>query len=123
MNQLKRDLNRSIKRVSIAVLILFVILLVNVNYLQAVEAPSLANGQLNDRTEYDQTQVQRGDIVTQDGVTIAGTKQVNGSLFKYQRTYSDGAVYAPVDGFSATTPPTCCTPLIVLPCRVCCSPW
>ena len=53
MNQLKRDLNRSIRRVSIAVLILFLILLVNVNYLQAVEAPSLANGQLNDRTEYD----------------------------------------------------------------------
>jgi len=99
VNQLKRDLNRSIRRVSIAVLILFLILLVNVNYLQAVEAPSLANGQLNDRTEYDQTQVQRGDIVTQDGVTIAGTKQVNGSLFKYQRTYSNGPAYAPVTGY------------------------
>ena len=98
MNQLKRDLNRSIRRVSIAVLILFLILLVNVNYLQAVEAPSLANGQLNDRTEYDQTQVQRGDIVTQDGVTIAGTKQVKAGLFKYQRTYSNGPVYAPVTG-------------------------
>ncbi|HEY5396569.1 MAG TPA: penicillin-binding transpeptidase domain-containing protein [Trebonia sp.] len=99
MNQLKRDLNRSIKRVSIAVLILFVILLVNVNYLQAVEAPSLANGQLNNRTEYDQTQVQRGNIVTQDGVTIAGTKQVKAGLFKYQRTYSDGPAYAPVTGY------------------------
>ena len=99
MNQLKRDLNRSIRRVSIAVLILFVILLVNVNYLQAVEAPSLANGQLNDRTEYDQTQVQRGNIVTQDGVTIAGTKQASGSLFKYQRTYADGPAYAPVTGY------------------------
>jgi peptidoglycan glycosyltransferase len=98
VNQLKRDLNRPIKRVSIAVLILFLILLVNVNYLQAVEAPSLANGQLNDRTEYDQSQVQRGDIATQDGVTIAGTKAVNGS-FKYQRTYSDGPVYAPVTGY------------------------
>ena len=64
MNQLKRDLNRSIKRVSIAVLILFLILLVNVNYLQAVEAPSLAGGPENPRAEYDQTQIQRGDIVT-----------------------------------------------------------
>ncbi len=99
MNQLKRDLNRSIRRVSIAVLILFLILLVNVNYLQAVDAPSLANGQLNDRTEYNQTQVQRGNIVTQDGVTIAGTKQVNGALFKYRRTYADGPVYAPVTGY------------------------
>ena len=105
MNQLKRDLNRSIKRVSIAVLILFLILLVNVNYLQAVEAPSLANGQLNDRTEYDQTQVQRGNIVTQDGVTIAGTKQVNGGLFKYRRTYSNGPAYAPVTGYDTIFTP------------------
>jgi peptidoglycan glycosyltransferase len=98
VNQLKRDLNRPIKRVSIAVLILFLILLVNVNYLQAVEAPSLANGQLNDRTEYNQSQVRRGSIVTKDGVTIAGTKAVNGA-FKYQRTYPDGPVYAPVTGY------------------------
>jgi penicillin-binding protein A len=106
VNQLKRDLNRSIRRVSIAVLILFLILLVNVNYLQAVEAPNLANGQLNDRTEYDQTQVQRGDIVTQDGVTIAGTKQVNGGLFKYQRTYSNGPAYAPVTGYDTIFSPS-----------------
>jgi penicillin-binding protein A len=98
VNQLKRDLNRPIKRVSIAVLILFLILLVNVNYLQAVDAPSLANGQLNDRTEYNQSQVQRGNIVTQDGVTIAGTKPATGA-FKFQRTYSDGPAYAPVTGY------------------------
>jgi penicillin-binding protein A len=98
VNQLKRDLNRPIKRISIAVLVLFLILLVDVNYLQAVEAPSLANGPLNDRTEYNDSQVQRGDIVTADGVTIAGTK-ASGDSFKYLRTYSDGRVYAPVTGY------------------------
>lgn len=100
MNQLKRDLNRPIRRVSIAVLVLFLVLLVNVNYLQAVEAPSLANGQLNDRTEYNNSQVQRGSIVTADGVTIASSKPTgNNAGFKYQRSYSDGAVYAPVTGY------------------------
>jgi penicillin-binding protein A len=98
VNQLKRDLNRPIKRVSIAVLVLFIVLLVNVNYLQAVEAPSLANGQLNDRTEYNDSQVQRGNIVTADGVTIATSKPSNDG-FKYQRSYSDGLVYAPVTGY------------------------
>ena len=67
-------MNRSIKRISLAVLVMFVVLLVNVNYLQAVEAPSLANRPLNDRTEYEQNQVQRGNIVTADGVTIATSK-------------------------------------------------
>jgi peptidoglycan glycosyltransferase len=98
VNQLKRDLNRPIKRVSIAVLVLFLVLLVNVNYLQAVDAPSLANGPLNDRTEYNNSQVQRGSIVTADGVTIASSK-ASSDAFKYQRTYSDGAVYAPVTGY------------------------
>ena len=37
--------------------------------------------------------------MTQDGVTIAGTKQVNGGLFKYKRTYADGPAYAPVTGY------------------------
>ena len=100
MNQLKRDLNRPIKRVSIAVLVLFLILLVNVNYLQAVDANSLANGQLNDRTEYNNSQIQRGNIVTADGVTIAGTKAANNnSGFKYQRTYSDGTFFFNVTGY------------------------
>ncbi|HEX9040772.1 MAG TPA: penicillin-binding transpeptidase domain-containing protein [Trebonia sp.] len=91
-------MNRSIKRVSLAVLVMFVVLLVNVNYLQAVQAPSLANRPLNDRTEYEQNQIQRGNIVTADGKAIATTKPSN-DLFKYQRVYPGGAVYAPVTGY------------------------
>jgi penicillin-binding protein A len=91
-------MNRSIKRVSLAVLVMFVVLLVNVNYLQAVQAPSLANRPLNDRTEYEQNQIQRGNIVTADGVTIATTKPSN-DLFKYQRVYPGGSMYAPVTGY------------------------
>ena len=100
MNQLKRDLNRPIKRVSIAVLVLFLVLLVNVNYLQAVEAPSLANGPENPRTAYNNSLVQRGSIVTADGITIASSKPTNNNNgFKYQRAYANGAVYAPVTGY------------------------
>jgi penicillin-binding protein A len=97
-------MNRPIKRIAIAVLVLFVVLLVDVNYLQAVEPGSLANKPLNDRAEYDQNQVQRGNIVTADGKVIASSKPSN-DLFKYQRTYSDGAVYAPVTGFDSVFSP------------------
>ncbi len=93
------QMNRPIKRISIAVLVMFVILLVNVNYLQAVEAPSLASRPLNDRALYEQNQVQRGNIVTADGVVIASSKP-SSDLFKYQRSYADGPVYAPVTGYS-----------------------
>jgi peptidoglycan glycosyltransferase len=91
-------MNRPIKRIALATLVLFLILLVDVNYLQGVQAPSLANKPLNDRTEYEQNQVQRGNIVTADGVTIATSKPSTG-LFPYQRVYTDGSVYAPVTGY------------------------
>jgi peptidoglycan glycosyltransferase len=91
-------MNRPIKRIALAALVMFVVLLVDVNYLQAVQAPSLANKPLNDRTEYEQNQVQRGNIVTADGVTIATSKPSTG-LFPYQRVYPGGAAYAPVTGY------------------------
>jgi penicillin-binding protein A len=91
-------MNRPIKRIALAALVMFVVLLVDVNYLQAVQAPSLANKPLNDRTEYEQNQVQRGNIVTADGVTIATSKPSTG-LFPYQRVYPGGAAFAPVTGY------------------------
>ncbi len=92
------QMNRPIKRISIAVLLMFGILLIDVNYLQVVRAPNLANGQLNDRAAYDQSKIRRGNIVTADGVTIASTKP-SSDLLNYQRTYPDGTVYAPVTGY------------------------
>ena len=53
-------MNRPIKRIALAVLVMFVILLINVNYLQGVQANSLSTRPLNDRAEYNQNQVQRG---------------------------------------------------------------
>ena len=91
-------MNRPITRISVAVLVMFLILLVNVNYLQGVEASSLASRPQNDRTEYEQNQVQRGNIVTADGVTIATTQPAAG-LFKFQRVYPDGDTYAAVTGY------------------------
>jgi peptidoglycan glycosyltransferase len=91
-------MNRPIKRVALATLVMFLILLVDVNYLQGVQASSLANRPLNDRTEYEQSQVQRGNIVTADGVTIA-TSQKSTGLFRWQRVYPYGAAFAPVTGY------------------------
>jgi peptidoglycan glycosyltransferase len=90
--------NRALKRISIAILVMFLLLLVNVNYLQAFETSSLATRPLNDRAAFEANQYQRGDIVTADGVKIAGTKPSN-DIYKYQRTYADGPVYAPVTGY------------------------
>jgi len=98
------QMNRPIKRISIAVLVMFGILLVNVNYLQVVRAPGLANGPVNDRTSAALAKIKRGNIVTADGVTIASSKQVSGGL-SYQRSYADGPAYAPVTGYDTVFSP------------------
>jgi len=92
--------NRALKRISIAVLVMFLLLLINVNYLQGFETSSLSTRPFNARAVSAANQYQRGDIETSDGVTIASTKPTN-DIYKYLRTYSDGPVYAPVTGFDS----------------------
>lgn len=91
-------MNRALKRISIAVLVMFLLLLINVNYLQGFETTSLSTRPFNARALYDANQYQRGDIETADGVTIASTKPTN-DLYKFKRTYTDGPVYAPITGY------------------------
>jgi penicillin-binding protein A len=94
--------NRALRRISIAILVMFVLLLINLNYLQGFEASSLADEPGNSRAFYAaQNEYERGSIVTMDGVTIAASKpssDPNDSI-KYQRYYPDGPVYAPVTGY------------------------
>jgi penicillin-binding protein A len=90
--------NRALRRISIAVLVMFVLLLVNVNYLQGFEPASLATKPNNARAFEAQFQYQRGNIVTSDGVTIAESKPSN-DIYKYKRFYPAGPEYAPVTGY------------------------
>jgi peptidoglycan glycosyltransferase len=94
--------NRALRRISIAVLAMFLLLLINVNYLQGFEPASLASKPGNSRAFYAaQNQYERGSIVTSDGVTIAASKSSTNSSdnIKYQRYYPKGPEYAPVTGY------------------------
>ncbi len=95
-------MNRALRRISIAVLVMFLLLLININYLQGFEPASLAAEPGNSRAFYAaQNQYERGSIVTSDGVTIAASKLSTGSndAIKYQRYYPFGPEYAPVTGY------------------------
>jgi len=95
--------NRALRRISIAVMVMFVLLLINVNYLQGFEPASLATKPGNSRAFYaSQNQYERGSIITSDGVTIAASKPSSNSSdsIKYQRYYPHGPEYAPVTGYN-----------------------
>jgi peptidoglycan glycosyltransferase len=92
--------NRALRRISIAVMVMFVLLLINVNYLQAFEAGSLSTKPANGRAFAAQYQYERGPITTSDGTVIAQSKNVGG-VYKYQRYYPQGPEYAPVTGYDS----------------------
>ena len=92
-------MNRALRRISVAILVMFLLLLINVNYLQGFAPASLASKPGNSRAFYAaQNQYERGSIVTSDGVTIAASKPSSGAI-KYQRYYPLGPAYAPVTGY------------------------
>ena len=97
-------MNRALLRLSLACLVMFVLLLINVNYVQAFEPTSLAARPGNIRVFNQQFQYQRGPIVADgDGTNlkIARSHRARGSSGFYQRSYSDGPVYAPVTGYDS----------------------
>jgi peptidoglycan glycosyltransferase len=89
--------NAPLRRVAISVLVLFTLLIINVNYIQVVRADKLRENTSNTRVlaaEYDR---ERGSIVV-DGNEIAHSVPTEGRL-KYLRQYSEGEIYGPVTGY------------------------
>ena len=93
-------MNRAIRRLSIVSLIMFLALLVNVNYLQVFRVSSLAAESHNPREYSQQFKNWRGEIIASGGganKVIARSKLLkNGD---YQRVYAAGKTYAPVTGY------------------------
>ena len=93
-------MNRALRRISLACLVMFILLLVNVNYLQGFESSSLASEPGNGRTFSAQLDFQRGAIITADGKVVA-TSRMNKAAGVYQREYPAGPTYAPVTGYDS----------------------
>ena len=96
-------MNRALYRLSLACLAMFVLLLVNVNYVQAFQSGSLAGRPGNARAFAQQFQFQRGSIIASGGgqnTTIAESLPVKGTNM-YRRHYPDGPTYAQITGYDS----------------------
>src|SRR5215472_9969919 len=102
------NINRGLRRMSFACLVMFLALMIGVNYLQVLRVNSLAGEPFNSRTYDQQFKIWRGDIVAAgdtNGPTngpeqvIAESKLIKGG--NYQREYPGGQVYAPVTGYDS----------------------
>jgi penicillin-binding protein A len=90
-------MNRSLRRVALAALLMFLALLVNANVVQVGQAESLKNNPDNHRILYSEYSHRRGAIVV-DSHAVALSKRVH-DQYKYLRTYPGGAAYAPLTGY------------------------
>jgi penicillin-binding protein A len=92
--------NRQIRLVGLALMVLFVVLFVQLNYLQVVRAPALNASPLNSLRVVQSYNKPRGAIVSADGVTLAQSiKTAKGSQFSYHRLYPTGSLFSAVTGY------------------------
>ncbi len=90
-------MNRPVRRVAAAMLILFGLLIANANYVQVFEADKLRSDPGNTRVLLDEYERQRGTLVV-EGSPVAESVPTDDKL-KFLRRYPGKATYAPVTGF------------------------
>lgn len=90
-------MNTSLRRISMMVMALTVVLLINATVTQVFRADALRADPRNQRVLLDEYSRQRGQI-TAGGQLLAYSLSTNGR-FRYLRVYPDPFLYAPVTGF------------------------
>ncbi|SFY30807.1 penicillin-binding transpeptidase domain-containing protein [Streptomyces atratus] len=93
-------MNKPLRRIAIFCGILILALLVRTNYLQYVRADELNSRDENRRVRIERYAHERGNIIV-DGNPVTGSVETKGSDFKYKRVWKNGAMWAPVTGYSS----------------------
>lgn len=97
-------MNQRIRHLTVALMVLFAVLFVQLSNWQVVQRGSLADDPRNNRVSIREFDSRRGPIITADGTTIARTVPVDraaspGSRFRYQRDYPEGDLFAHLTGY------------------------
>ncbi len=95
-------MNRQIRYVGLGMLVLFVALFIQLNYVQVVEAHKLANDPRNTRIATRDFSQPRGDILSADGQVLAHSVPSN-DIYKRLRTYPAGALFSQIVGYYSFT--------------------
>ncbi|MFF9346249.1 peptidoglycan D,D-transpeptidase FtsI family protein [Streptomyces sp. NPDC014734] len=93
-------MNKTIRRTSVFCLLLVLALLIRASWVQVYEARALADDDHNRRKTIAQYAQPLGDIIVA-GKPVTGSKRTVGSDLAYKRTYTQGALYSAVTGYSS----------------------
>ncbi len=94
-------MNRRIRRLGVALVILFGFLFFQVSYIQVFASERIAGNPANaTRQIIAEYRVDRGRILSADGLVLAQSDATTGhATFLYQRTYPDGPLFADLTGY------------------------
>ncbi|URN12649.1 penicillin-binding protein 2 [Streptomyces radiopugnans] len=93
-------MNKPLRRIAIFCGLLMVALMVRSNWIQFAQGDELRNDPKNRRVAIERYGQPRGNIIV-DGKAITGSKETEGTDFKYKRTYKNGEMWAPVTGYAS----------------------
>ncbi|RDG35483.1 penicillin-binding transpeptidase domain-containing protein [Streptomyces corynorhini] len=93
-------MNKTIRHTAVICLGMVLALMVRATWVQAYEAKALADDTYNRRNVIAQYARPQGDIFVA-GAPVTGSRKTDSGDLAYERTYTDGALYAPVTGFSS----------------------
>lgn len=94
-------MNTPIRRVAIAVLLVFAVLTGSAVYLQAIAGPDYRDDPRNARLIAWRTGRERGTMVTSGGLVVAESLRSDDDPKLYVRSYPEAATYAHIVGFSS----------------------
>ena len=93
-------MNQRIRRFAVVLIVLYVILFAQLNFIQVGQKSTLEADTRNTRQTVRDFNDPRGDIRTSDGVVIAtSVRNEAGSEFDWQRTYPEGDLYSAITGY------------------------
>ena len=87
-----------IRKVGLGLVVLFIAVFLQLNYVQIFAAERIASNNANVRSLLREYSIKRGDILTLDGTPVAVSK-ATGEKLKYRRTYPEGELYAHITGY------------------------
>ena len=93
-------MDRQIRKLGIALLVLFLIAFAQVNYIQVFAADRIAEDPANaQRQLIAEYQIDRGSILAADGTTVLASSRKSPGALRFQRRYPHGELYAHETGF------------------------
>jgi penicillin-binding protein A len=91
-------MQKQIRKVGLGLVLAFLAVFFQLNYVQIFAAERIAGNNANVRSLLREYSIKRGDIITLDGTTVAKSEPTGGRL-AYRRTYPEGDLYAHITGF------------------------